>query len=112
MKTCRVPAEEAIGKCSWCGKTIPEDTPVFAFGGKKRPGLDLSEFEGGAIRVSLATEDREVVAIIPGAGSQARRDGHDLMFMVCSESCGAEMKATMQNEVCLGDALFGQIEKI
>ena len=40
MDAFQVPTEEAMGKCSWCGKVIPDDTPVFGFGGKKRPGAD------------------------------------------------------------------------
>ena len=110
MDACRVPSEEAIGKCSWCGQSIPDDTPVFGFGGKKRPGADVSEFEGGAIRISLVTQDRDVIAIVPGADSEARQDGYEFMFMVCSEVCGSEMKATLEDEASLGDALFGEID--
>ncbi|OHB79967.1 MAG: hypothetical protein A2Z25_08375 [Planctomycetes bacterium RBG_16_55_9] len=79
---------------------------------KKRPGMDLSEFEGEGIRITLVTEKRDVIAIVPPADSEARRNGQDMMFLVCSEACGTEMKAVMANEVSLGDALFGQIESM
>ena len=112
MDACRVSPEEALGRCSWCGKPISDDTPVFGFSGKKRPGTDLSEFEGGAIRITLVTEDRDVIALVPSADSDARGDGADFMFMVCSEDCGSKMKTTMQTETNLGDALFGEIESM
>ena len=112
MDACRVPSEEAIGKCSWCGKPIPDDTPVFGLSGKKRPGMDVSEFEGGAIRISLVSQDRHVIAIVPAADSEARQDGYDFMFMVCSEICGFDMKATLEDEIALGDALFGEIDSM
>ena len=109
MDACRVPPEQAIGKCSWCRQPIPDDTPVFGLSGKKRPGMDLSEFEGGAIQISLVSQDRQVIAIVPTADSEARRDGNDIMFMVCSEVCGFDMKATLEDEIALGDAFFGEI---
>ena len=112
MDVGRVPPEQAIGKCAWCGKPIPDHTPVFGFGGRKRPGIDVSEFEGGAIRISLVSQDRHVIAIVPAADSKARQDGYDFMFMVCSEICGSEMKATLEDEIDLGDALLGAIDSM
>jgi hypothetical protein len=108
----RVPPEELLGKCCWCGKDIPEDTPVFGMGGRKRGGADLSGFEGAGVRISLVTQDRAVNAIVPAADSQARRDGRDFMFMVCSEQCAAELKSVLQEEISLGDALFDGIEEM
>ena len=112
MDARQVPTEEAMGKCSWCGKMIPDDSPVFGFGGKKRPGVDVSEFEGGAIRIFLVTQDRSVIAAVTAADSEARQDGYEFMFMVCSEKCGFEMKAALEYEATLGDALFQQIDNL
>ncbi len=112
MDAHQVPIEEAMGKCSWCGKEIPDDSPVFGFGGKKRPGVDVSEFEGLAIRISLVTHDRSVVATVTTADSEARQDGYAFMFMVCSEECGSEMKAALEDEVALGDTLFQEIDNM
>lgn len=44
--------------------------------------MDVSEFEGGAIRISLSSQDRQVTAIVPTADSEAREDGYDFVFMV------------------------------
>jgi hypothetical protein len=110
MDLCQIPPEEAIGKCSWCGEIILDETPVFGFGGKKRLGVDISEFEGGAIRISLVTADRDVIAIITAADSEARRHGYDFMFMVCSESCASEIKTTLELECILGDAFLDEFD--
>ena len=109
MDACRVPPEQAMHNCSWCGKPIPDDTPVYGLSGKKRPGMDVSEFEGGAIQISLVSQDRHVIAIVPPADSDARQDGNDLLFMVCSEICGFDMKTALEDEIALGDAFFGEI---
>jgi hypothetical protein len=73
--------------------------------------VDLSEYEGQAIRMPLATRDRDVIVLVPSEGSDARRDGWDFMFITCSERCASTMKAVMEDEVLLGTVLFGKIEK-
>lgn len=112
MDTCRVSLEEVTGKCSWCGRSIPKDSPVFGVGARKRPEIDISEFEGGAIRISLLTQDRDIIAFVPGADSEARQDGYDLMSMVCSEVCGSEMKATLEEEIAFGNVFFNEIDNM
>jgi len=112
MDLCQIPPEEALGKCSWCGEFIPDDTPVYGFGGKKRPGVDISEFEGGAIRISLVTEDRDVIAIVTAVDSEARQHGYEFMFMVCSKTCASEMKTTLDHECTLGDAFLGEFDSM
>ena len=112
MDAYRIPLEEAVGKCSWCDKTIPDDVPTFGFGGKMKHGIDLSEFEGGAVRMLLLTQEKQVIAIVPTADSEAKRDGKDVMFMVCSEKCGLEMKAALEKEAVSLDDLFQRIDPL
>lgn len=108
----RVSPEEAGRACAWCEETIPDGVPVFAIGGKLRPGTDLSEYEGAGVRMTLTTEDRSVVAIVPPPDSDAARDGLDFLFMVCSEDCATELTDTMETERELGDALYESIDRI
>lgn len=112
MKAKRVPDKIALGRCSWCGKRIKASVPVYGFGGKKRPGVDLSEFEGSAIQISLATVSKEVICMVTSPGSPAKADGMDFMFMICSEACADEMKAVMDAETALGNTLFGNLEEM
>lgn len=112
MKAKRVPSGEAASRCSWCWSKIDEDMPVFGLGGKKRADVDLTEYEGSAIRLTLATRDRDVICIVPTEESHARADGYDFMFMTCSEECAVEMKSAMENEASLGKALFGTLEQM
>ena len=80
---------------------------MFAIGGKTRPGVDLSQFEGAAMRMRLLTLDRDVVVIVPSRDSDAKRDGKDVLFMTCSERCGRELKAVLKKETVLGSMLEG-----
>ncbi|MBS3761783.1 MAG: hypothetical protein KGZ25_00645 [Planctomycetes bacterium] len=62
--------------------------------------------------MTLATEDRSVVAIVPPPDSDAAKEGYDFMFMVCSQDCARELKDAMEAEQALGDALFENIDRI
>jgi hypothetical protein len=109
MKAKRIDSDEALNRCSWCGSEIDEDQPVYGLGGKKRTEVDLSEYEGSAIRIALATCSRDVICIVPSGDSPARADGYDLLFMTCSDECAAEMKSVMEEEASLGEALFSKL---
>ena len=99
--------EEALGQCAWCEKPIDDDREVFGFGAKIRPGADLSEYEGEAIELRLVTNDRTLPMMVTSEDSEAKRDGNDVMFLVCSEECGKEMKAALEEEKSLGDIFQG-----
>jgi hypothetical protein len=75
---------------------------VLGVGAKALPGVDLRRHQGRVIRLHLVTADRGVRAMMTGADSPARRDGHDLYFMVCSEVCGATLRAALAEEIRIG----------
>ena len=112
MKAKRVSDKKAIGRCSWCGRRIKANTSVYGFGGRKRPGVDMTEYEGSAILISLATVPKEVICMVTAADSPAKDEGKDFMFMICSEVCANEMKTVMDAETALGNALFGDLEQM
>ena len=112
MKAKRVPDKKALGRCCWCGRKIKQNMPVFGLAGRQRPGVDLTEYEGSAILISLATIQKEVICMVSAPGSKAKADGKDFMFMICSENCADEMKSVIDTEVALGDALFSDLEEM
>jgi hypothetical protein len=112
MDAARIPPENALGKCAWCRKKIGDDVPVFSVGARKRPGADLSAFEGHGVRMKLASRRRDVIALVPPVDSGARRDGYDLVFLVCSEECGTALKSATEEDIRLGDSLFGSFEEM
>jgi hypothetical protein len=111
MDTEFVPPEEALGRCAWCGKAIPDDTPVFGLGAKRRPGVDLSAWQGHAVRIALVTQERIVIAMVAGADSDASKEGKDVMFLLCSEPCASETKSVLEQEAKIGNLLFGGFKR-
>ena len=93
----RVSWEDAVSVCAWCGKHIPKDSELFALGARARPGVDL-EREGNVLEVVLDAR-RKAHAIIPSRDSEARAEGWDLLFVVCSEECARSLKEAVQKQI-------------
>ena len=91
--------------CAWCGRVIAKGREVIGFGAKAAPEVDLRSHQGRIIRLDLVAVERTVVAIVTSASSPARREGHDLYFMVCGEACGASLRAALTEEIRIGRML-------
>ena len=102
-----IPDKEGFGKCAWCSSKIDEESPVYGFGIKFKSGIDLSEFEGKFIELTILTQNKKVPMLITIEGTDAKEDGNDAMLMTCSEECGKKMKAIMLKEKSVGDMLEG-----
>ena len=99
--------EEGLDKCAWCGKRIDDESPVYGFGVTFRTDVDLTEYEGHLIELSILTKNKNVPMMVTVEGSDAKIDGHDAMFMTCSNECGKEMRVTLLTEKSLGDMFDG-----
>ena len=97
-----IPDEEALGQCAACRGTINELTEVFGLGAKLKPDVDLSEFESHCIEIDLVSEEKPVYMMVTAPGSEAKNDGKDGMFLVCSKSCGTKLKKVLEKEISLG----------
>ncbi len=93
-----VDPNEAIHTCAWCGKDIPEDSEIFSLGAKARKEVHLERQAGRAILIYLITATKRIPAIIPTNDSDAKKQGNDLLFAICSETCGNTLKKTLQAE--------------
>ena len=97
-----IPDNEALSKCAWCESPITEYMEVFGFGAKLKPDADLSEYEGHCIQIGLVSEEKSVYMMVTGQGSEAKNEGKDGMFLVCSEACGKKLKNVLEKEISLG----------
>lgn len=103
-----IPDKEALGKCSWCRNKISDEMEVFCLGAKLSPGTDLSGYQSHCIEIELASEKKQVCMMVTAKDSQARNEGNDGMFMVCSEKCGRDLKKRLEKDIALGK-LFDRI---
>jgi hypothetical protein len=98
MKGTGVLDVEAPG-CAWCGEQIGEDAEVFAVGAKIKEGIDfVGDGIAGSPFLPVVIGGRLVSAVVTAADSQAKIDGNDIMFMVCSQECAEALKLELEKE--------------
>ena len=105
MKATIMTNEDVLTRCAWCGKGIDEEAEVYGLGAVFCQDVDLSEYESQVIELKILTEDRIVPMIIAARASDAKKAGHDAMFMTCSNECANEMRETLLEEESVGNLL-------
>jgi hypothetical protein len=98
--------KQAMTTCCWCGLKIKDEGPIYAIGCKKRPEVDISKYESKVMPVKLSTLGRTIWSIVPPVDSDARMEGNDFMFTLCSEDCGDQLKETLDIEKEIGELIF------
>lgn len=85
--------------CAWCGNFIPEEGDVFAVGAKLKCPIGFTGVDNdtGYVMFVLIGE-KKVPVIATAEGSEARNDGNDWLFIVCSKRCGLELKSALERE--------------
>jgi hypothetical protein len=84
--------------CAWCDEFVDEDMEIHAIGAKFPSSVNMEEHEGTVIFLGFKDIDKKVPAIISTSDSEARKHGHDLMFLTCSQSCFKKLKSLLDKE--------------
>jgi hypothetical protein len=95
-------AERFQSECGWCGKTIGDDEPVVAVGGRVHPGVDLSLVEGKVLELRFEAAEKTILTGVAGFDSPAKAEGKDIIFMTCSDDCGHQVQAAFAAELARG----------
>jgi len=105
MKATIMADEDVLSRCAWCGMGIDEEAEVYGLGAMFCRDVDLSEYESQVIELKILTENRIVPMMIAAKGSDAKKAGHDAMFMLCSNECANEMRETLLEETSIENIL-------
>ena len=103
-----IPDGDALSKCAWCQNSISEDMKVVGVGAKLKPDVDLSEYESHCIQISLVSEEKPIYMMVTAQDSEAKKEGSDAMFLLCSIECGKKLKHVLAKEVSIGN-MFGTV---
>ena len=81
--------EVLLTMCGWCHRIIGEDEEHLARGAKAWPEAKsiFRAKEGRVVVVELANGDRQILGIVPRSDSPAVKEGYDVVFQTCSDSC-------------------------
>jgi hypothetical protein len=88
-------------RCSWCMKKINEDKECFGLSVKFVKGVNLKQDEGTIKSIFLTTRNTSVPMIVVAEDSEAKKQGQDGIFVLCSDKCGVKMKKTLNEEINL-----------
>ena len=102
MKFNIIPDKDALSQCAWCQNHISDDTEVLGVGAKLNPDVDLSEYESHCIQISLVSEEKPVYMMVTAQGSEAKKEGKDGLFLLCSEAWGEKLKNVLAKEISIG----------
>ncbi len=86
-------------RCAWCMKKISNNKPVFGLSVKFAEGIDYNESEGKIIQIGLSSRNTSVPMIVTARESEAKLQGTNGIFALCSEKCGKKMKDTLTTEL-------------
>lgn len=86
-------------RCSWCMKKIKEDKPCYGLNVKFASGVEFGEKDGRITSLYLNTRKTSVPLIVVADDSEAKRNGQDGIFAICSENCAIKMKETVTKEL-------------
>lgn len=86
--------DEVFETCGWCKKDIPEDDEVFGLSGNVKESSDLKGLDGE--KVTLELNSQKAYGFAPPFYSDAKREGRDVIFMLCSENCVTELEEALK----------------
>ncbi len=102
--------EKWMEVCAWCGKKIPPGQEVLALSAKAAGNIDLTAVAGTMVPVDFVVCGKTIPTMIAAKDSPAKKDGKDLLFMVCSETCGDALRPALVEEVDLGRQIRERFE--
>lgn len=97
---------DQVYRCALCRKKVPSGAEVYGLGARLKEEFKYREAVGRATAVRLSAGGRELECMVTADGSQAKLEGWDLIFMVCSESCGTELKRILEEDQRLFDEVM------
>jgi hypothetical protein len=96
---------KVLSTCCWCGKRIGSENEVFSLGCRKQAGIDISKYEEDIMPLTILSKSKTLWTVVPPADSDARKEGEDFVFVLCSVECGKELKEALQTDIDIGDII-------
>jgi hypothetical protein len=84
--------------CAWCRSEIGEEDERIAVKMRFRDQKDYGKNEGKVIQFELSEAPHSVAALVVTRDSPAKKEGKDVLFQVCSDSCRTELTEAIKRE--------------
>lgn len=97
--------------CAWCDCDLDECTRlgrgIVTVGTRFRSCAIFHEPDPGLHSVEVRSIGRHISAMVTTLDSDARRNGSELVFATCGDSCAAKLSQALQDEKEFNDWLDG-----
>lgn len=90
--------DEIMFRCAWCMKKIAAEDPLLGLNITFADNVDFSEKEGEIIQVFLESRNTSVPMIVTTSDSEAKKNGSDGIFALCTDKCAKKMRKTLVYE--------------
>lgn len=80
-------------------RKFKEGKEVFGLEVRFAEGIDFTEKEGSITQIYLHSRNTSVPMIVVAQGSEAKSNGIDGMFPLCSQRCGGKMREALAKEL-------------
>lgn len=88
-----------LHSCAWCATGIEDDQEVSPVSATFKEGNEHKSSDGEKVTLTLQESGKSVTGIAPPFYSEARQEGHDLMFMLCSTDCAETLREALLEEL-------------
>ncbi len=100
-----IPDEDALGHCAWCQASIGEHSEVVGLGVRLNPAVDLSAYRSHCIELAMIGRPEPIYMMVTAEGSEAKQNGQDGMFLLCSQACAERLREQLVADSALGELL-------
>ena len=88
-----------LSHCCWCNLEIEEDSERFSINTKFRDPKDYQKNAGKIVEFFVPRLDRSIMALAVTSDSEAKKQGYEIMFVICSERCREEVSAALREDI-------------
>jgi len=96
---------QPLPMCCWCSKEISRETLWMLAAVLHEEEKPPDEEKGYWVKIKTSG-DRNIWGAVAGKNSQAKQDGCDMVFLLCSEKCRQELKEELASENDLFKSVF------
>ena len=88
-----------LNHCCWRNREMGEDSERFSINTKFRDSKDYRKNAGKIVEFYVPSADRSIMGFAVTWDSEAKKQGYEIMFVICSERCREELSAALREDI-------------
>ena len=88
-----------LNHCCWRNREMGEDSERFSINTKFRDSKDYRKNAGKIVEFYVPSADRSIMGFAVTWDSEAKKQGYEIIFGICSERCREELSAVLREDI-------------